>query len=96
MTVETKGIITAPQAAFAILPPSAARVRSWDNDTAPKAQAECRAALKAAGFYCESVYRGKDGAKNQYGLYVYRTREDRAACFAAHASPTAGMYHYRR
>lgn len=95
MSIVTNGIVTAPFDAFEVLPASFATVKSWDNDTSPKTQAICRSALKAAGFYCESVFRVKEGTKNRYGLYVYRTREERAECFAAFASPLAGMSHYR-
>lgn len=96
MPVNSQGIITGPSAAFDCLEGlKAHRVKSWDNNTSPKVQDSCRKALRDAGFYCESVYKGKDNAKDIYGLYLYRNHEERIACFALHANPLAGMYHYR-
>lgn len=84
--IEKHGTITGPKDAFGLLPPAAFRLKSWADAASPRLQDEPRRLLRAAGFNYETVpaHKTPDGKKWIHELYVYRTREEREACFAFH------------
>ena len=80
--VEKRGTVTGPKEALDALPPATLKIASWADRTAPKRQDEARRILKNAGFLAETVPAPKDRlGPIPYELYVYRTQEERRACF---------------
>jgi hypothetical protein len=77
------GQVVGPRDIIERLPRGAGAVRSWQNDVAPKTQEATRSAISKLGAFFESSPSHKLDSKGRriYRLFVYRTREERVACF---------------
>jgi hypothetical protein len=77
------GRVVGPRDIIERLPRGASAVRSWQNDVAPKTQDATRAAISKLGAFWESSPSHKLDSKGRriYRLFIYRTREERVACF---------------
>lgn len=84
MAFTQKGLIVASaemHAAIQAAAPNAYKVTSWQNDRSPKTQKSLCDLLRAPpfGHYSESVFDAPHGFR--YLLFVYRTPEERRACW---------------
>jgi hypothetical protein len=82
--ITEKGLITGPADLIEKLPAAAFRVKSWDNTHSPKTQAEAYRAL-GGDVRAESIFDARHGRR--YMLFVYRTHEERKACWDHHTRP---------
>jgi hypothetical protein len=90
--VEKRGGVTGPKEALDALPPAAFRIASWADNASRKRQDEARRLLKAAGWSVETVPAPKDRlGPIPHEIYVYRTRDERRACFEANRPPAEPM-----
>ena len=77
-----RGLITGPAALLDILPVAAFKVTSWDNSHSPKTQQRVWDRCHAVGARAESIFDAAHG--HRYMLFVYRSREERKACWDFH------------
>lgn len=85
-TIAEKGLVTGPKDLLDKMPAASFRVKSWDNTHSPKTQ---KAAFEALGgdVRAESIFDARHGRR--YMLFVYRSREERQACWAFHTRESA-------
>lgn len=87
MSIERRNNIVAPLAAhvhLSALMPRVYAIPSFDDSHSPKTQRAMAQELMRhpAKYRTETVYCGYVAGKRTYGLLVYSTVEERAACFA--------------
>lgn len=81
MPIIEKGLVTGPQDLLDKMPAASFRIASWDNHHSPKTQKLAYAAL-GGDVRAESIFDARHGRR--YMLFVYRTREERKACWDHH------------
>ena len=73
------GLVVGPLDIVGALPIAVRRVNSWDSYTAPKSQKAVLDFLNTKNAMWESIFDASHGRR--YMLFVYRSREERRACF---------------
>lgn len=82
-----RGLITGPSELLDVLPVTAFKVTSWDNSHSLKTQMRVWELLHAVGAQPESIFDAAHG--HRYMLFVYRSREERKACWDFHTGPVS-------